>query len=131
MKSIKKKALVIVCAAAMLLSGCIGASAYSYPGYQIATTSGAAGGKCWLDDNNKRYTGVTMTKVSSDTMAEVQLWKNWFLGDVHCPEDQVFRNSSGNSAWWFGDGEADYHIYSKVIGNNGQTVTLKGTFQDY
>ena len=100
-------------------------------GHQIATTSGAAGAKRWFNDNNKQYTGVTMTKVSSDTMAEVQLWKNWILGDVHCPEDQVFRNSSGNRAWWYGDGEANYHIYSKVIGNNGQTVTLKGTFEDY
>ena len=132
-KLVKKIAATALCA--VMAGSCLGTTAFADDAlYSFQTASSGSGPAWWLDTRRKEYTDITMRcDGTPGVTATMQLWKNWFFGDVHYDRDQTITVGSGRRVWWFGDTEsnAQYHVTAIVSGNKGRTVSFTGYFQTY
>lgn len=127
------KKAVAVSVGAVMLASCIGIASAADTRYTFYTDYSGSGEVWWLDKNYKQYTNVDVSCSNASAKAEMQLWKNWFLGDVHYDRDQTFTVGKNRRAWWYGDTEstAQYHITANVQKNNNATVAFTGYLNTY
>lgn len=122
-------AAVLMCISCL----CMSASAASHDNYAFQTNSTGSGANKWMDAGKVEYTRILVSCRTSSANASLQLWKKWWLGDIHYPDNQTVTVGSGRRVWWFVDSgnSAEYHVTAYVSNNLGKTMSFEGDFQNF